>query len=143
MLDGTKRWVLLPMQNFTETPQAGERVEAILSTLLRTRGIVNLSLYLAPRETDSLPELDERRRYEQALQWARDHDYTYAVTGSVEEWRYKSGADGEAAVGISIQLLDVSTEKVLWSASGARSGWGRETLSGATQQLLHQMLRNR
>jgi hypothetical protein len=142
MLDGTKRWVLLPMQNLTETPQAGESVEAILATLLRAQGIINLSLYPTPHQTDALPEFDERRRYEEALRWARDHNYTYGVTGSVEEWRYKSGVDGEAAVGISIQLLDIGTEKILWSASGARAGWGRETLSGATQRLLLKMLRD-
>jgi hypothetical protein len=124
----SRLWVLLPVQNLTETPQAGERVEAILDSVLRAYGIVHLAHYSGAQETNALPEIDERRRFEQALTWARVHKYMYAVTGSVEEWRYRYGTDGEPAVGISLQLLDVDSGRVLWSSSGARSGWGRETL---------------
>ena len=54
------------------------------------------------RPTDTagvLPELDERRRAELALRWAKDKGFLYGVTGSVEEWRYRNGLDGEPAVG--------------------------------------------
>src|SRR5436190_22892434 len=47
-LDRRSQWVLLPLRNQTETPQAGERAEAILSTLLRSHGLADLADYGAP-----------------------------------------------------------------------------------------------
>lgn len=139
-LDAHARWVLLPVQNHGETPQAGERVEAILGTILRARGLSDLRDHAAPKETSGLPELDEKRRYESALAQARSDGFDYGVTGSVEEWRYRSGLDGEPAVGVTVQAVDVKSGRVLWSASGARSGWGRDTLSGTAEKLLSQLV---
>jgi hypothetical protein len=141
-LEAANRWVLLPVQNYAQTPQAGERVEAILATLVRGRGVNNLAVYPAVAETDGVPVLDERERYAKSLAWARQQGFDYAITGSVEEWRYKSGVEGEPAVGTSVQVVEVATGQVLWSACGARSGWGRETVSGTAQKLLKELLAN-
>jgi len=46
-LDAKSRWVLLPILNYADAPQAGERVEAILNTLLRSHGISALDKYPA------------------------------------------------------------------------------------------------
>jgi polysaccharide biosynthesis protein PelC len=37
-LEAGARWVILPLANHTETPQAGLRAEVILESLLRQRG---------------------------------------------------------------------------------------------------------
>lgn len=146
VLDTHARWALLPIINHAETPQAGERVQAILATLLRVRGVTDAQEYAAQQksdgETEGLPELDERRRFDEALNWAKAQGMTYGVTGSVEEWRYKSGADGEPAAGLSLQVIDITTGRVLWSATGARTGWGRESVSGTAQKLLKDLLRD-
>ncbi len=146
VLDTHARWALLPIMNHAETPQAGERTQAILATLLRVRGVVDAQEYAAHQkaegETEGLPELDRRRRFDEALNWAKVQGMTYGVTGSVEEWRYKSGADGEPAVGLSLQVIDIATGRVLWSATGARTGWGRESVSGTAQKLLKDLLRD-
>lgn len=139
-LDRAARWTLLPVLNNTEVPRAGERVESILGTLLRARGLENLAPYAAPADDAGLPELDERRRYEAVLNRARKEGYTYGVGGSVEEWRYRNGIDGEPAVGVTVQVVELASGKVVWSASGSRSGWGREVLSGTAQQLLSSMI---
>jgi hypothetical protein len=140
-LDRASRWVLLPLRNQTETPQAGERAEAILSTLLRARGLADLADFRSPSESaGELPELDERRRTERALAWARKQGYLYAVGGSVEEWRYRNGLDGEPAVGLTLQVVELLSGRVVWSASGARAGWGRDTLAGTAQQVLKSLL---
>ena len=60
----------------------------------------------------------------------------FAVMGSVEEWRYKVGIDGEPAVGVSLIVVDLSTDRVVWSASGGKSGWSRQALSAVAQTLL-------
>lgn len=130
-------WALLPVVNYAETPQAGQRAEAILFTLLHERG-VNLRRY-PPRTADALPELNDERRLQEAIDWARAANLRYGVTGSVEEWQYKAGLDGEPAVGLTVQVIDVASGRVLWSASGARSGWGYATLSGTAQELLQDL----
>lgn len=140
--DGGQRWVLLPVQNHSGVPQAGERVEGILGTLLPIRGLSNFQVYPMPDVGTALPELDERRRYEQSMVWARSHGFALGITGSVDEWRYKSGAEGEPAVGLNVQVVEIETGKVLWSATGARSGWGRETVGGTGQKLLRELLAN-
>lgn len=145
-LDTHARWALLPIMNHAETPQAGERAQAILATLLRVRGVVDAQEYAAHQKTEGeaegLPELDERRRFDEALNWAKGQGMTYGVTGSVEEWRYKSGTDGEPAAGVSLQVVDIASGRVLWSATGARTGWGRESVSGTAQKLLKDLLRD-
>ena len=56
--------------------------------------------------------------------------------GSVEEWRYKVGVDGEPAVGITLQLIDLPSGAVIWTASGSKTGWSREGLTATAQKLL-------
>jgi len=135
------RWAMLPFENHSEAPQAGERVEAMLATILRTRGVSGLEMYPAPKDDEAHLTASDRQRYEEALSWAQTQHVDYAVAGSVEEWRYKSGLDGEPAVGVSVRVFDVATKRVLWSASGTRSGTGGENASGAALSLMDSMVK--
>lgn len=133
------RWVALPWTNLADTPQAGERAEAILTTLLRARGI---QPDLPPVEGfgADLALADGRQRAEHALSWARKEGFAFAITGTVTEWSYRSGPEGEPAVGLSVMVVELPGGEVVWSASGARSGWAREPVSGAAQVLLEELL---
>lgn len=71
---------------------------------------------------------------------ANKHNFSYAVTGSVEEWQYKLGVGSEPAVGLTIRVIEVATGKVIWSASGSRSGWSTGSLSGTAQKLLRDLI---
>ena len=133
-------WALLPIMNFTETPQSGLRAEALLESLLRTGGVTNLKRYPANLNTESLFEPLERKAIELSLAWARNENFRYAMTGSVEEWRYKVGVDGEPAVGITLQLIDLPSGAVIWTASGSKTGWSREGLSAIAQKLLVELI---
>jgi hypothetical protein len=135
------RWVILPVVNNSETPQAGERLEAILDTLLRKGGVGTLDRYPPPKEDDTHLVSSDRQRYEAALEWARTAKYDFAVGGSVEEWRYKSGLDAEPAIGISMRVLEVSTGKVLWAATGTRTGGSNQNTSATAVELLDAMMR--
>jgi hypothetical protein len=64
----------------------------------------------------------------------------YALTGTVEEWRYKVGVDGEPAAGVTLQIIDVATGEMLWSGSGGKSGWSREALSAVAHKLIRSLL---
>ena len=140
-LETDAQWVLLPVANNSDTPQASEKLEAILPALLQTHGVTRLDVYSPPAESaTAIPILDDTVRFEQALAWARSRDFRYGITGSVEEWHYKSGVAREPAVGLSLRVLNINTGEVLWSASGARSGSGRETVSGTALDLAEKML---
>ncbi|MDE2149242.1 MAG: hypothetical protein KGJ55_05285 [Gammaproteobacteria bacterium] len=134
------RWAMLPMVNASETPLAGERAEAIAGTLLRKRGLADLTHYPPQTDASGLPELDDHRRLESALRWARSQNFRYGVSGAVSEWTYKTGLDGEPAVGLTLQVIDIASGRVLWSASGADSGWGYDSLSGTAQRLLNRLI---
>jgi len=133
-------WALLPVANLAETPMAGERSQAILATWLQKKGISTLHRYPAADNDTMLPGLNEQHRFRQALDWAKKQGYTYALTGSVEEWRYKSGLDGEPAVGLSLRIVDLRNGQVVWAASGSRTGWGYESLSGTANKLIGKLL---
>ncbi len=136
-LDRQARWLLLPLVNHSETPQAGQRAAAVAEFLLRRAGIEQLERY--PAVDDTLEPDDERVRQE-ALTWAKQQPARYAITGSVEEWHYKSGPDAEPAVALHLQVIELASGQVVWSAGGAKTGWGRESVSVLGQQLIRELL---
>ncbi len=135
-LDSKAAWVLLPIINHTATPQAGLRAEAILESLVRAQGVGDLRKYPARLNSESLFEPVERSAVDEALKWARKEQAVYALTGTVDEWRYKVGVDGEPAVGITLQLINMANGRVIWSATGSKTGWSREALSAVAQKLI-------
>ena len=139
VLDKDAKWVLLPMANHTETPQAALRMEAITETIFRVKGAMSLQTYPASLTQDSLFEPADDKAVEAALGWAQQSGARYAITGTVNEWRYKTGVDGEPAVGVTIKIIDVQTRQVIWSAAGGRTGWGREAVSAVAQKLLENL----
>lgn len=137
-IDPNASWVVLPFANHTETPLAGQRAEAIALALLQASG--NRQVKLHASEAASFFEPAAQSRQEEALTRARESGAQYALAGAVDEWRYKVGVDGEPVVGLSLQIIEVSNGKTLWSGSGGKSGWSREALSSIARQLLRQLL---
>lgn len=131
------RWGLVPLVNYSQTPQAGERSEQILLSVLSQRGLRPV-VYPKMQQDDALL-FDDGERLAAGMEWARRQGFDYVIGGSVEEWQYKSGLDGEPAVGISLRILEPATGRVIWSNSGARAGWSRESLSGTAQKVLRDL----
>lgn len=134
------KWALLPVVNHTESPQAGLRAEVITEALLRARGVGTLLRYPPALGPESLLEPAERKAQQEAQKWAREQGARYGILGAVDEWRYKVGVDGEPAVGIALQVIDLQSGDVLWSGVGARSGWSREALAAVAQKLIDSLL---
>ena len=140
-LERHAKWALLPIVNHTEVPQAGLRAETITEVLLRAQGIGNLHRYPATLNQDSLFEPAERKVVDAAMGWARGQGVRYVVTGAVDEWHYKVGIDGEPAVGMTLQIIDLEDgARVVWSSAASKSGWSREALSAVAQKLIKDML---
>ncbi len=133
------QWIVLPFENHSETPLASERVEALTLAALRTH---RLDASAAHVDVDpyQLPRHDDRRRYSEAMALARSTGIHYGVTGSVVEWRYKSGLDGEPAVGIAMHVIEIHSGETVWSGSFSRSGWSRESLAGTGQKVIDKLV---
>jgi polysaccharide biosynthesis protein PelC len=131
---------LLPIANHTDVPQAGLRAEAIAESSLRANGLRQLQMYPIALNPETLFEPSERKAQAEAEKWAKAQGIRYVVYGSVDEWRYKVGVDGEPAVGLVFQVKDLSTGQVVYSASGGKSGWSREALSAVAQKLTVDLL---
>jgi polysaccharide biosynthesis protein PelC len=136
-----QEWVVLPFLNNTETPYAAERAEAVVTALLYTRGVQRLSAYPATVKEDEqmLPDRGTKRRHD-ALEWAKKKGIRYALVGTVTEWRYKVGLDGEPVAGVTLQVLDLQDGSVLWSGSGSKSGWSRDAVSAVAQQVMEKLV---
>lgn len=139
-LDRNAKWGIVPFVNNTETPQAGLRAESIAEGLLRSSQSLDLQHYPANLNNETLFEPMDRKQRDAALNWAKDQGIRYALSGSVEEWRYKVGVDGEPAVGLTLQVVDVPTGNVVWSAVGSSTGWSREALSAVAQKLTRKLI---
>ncbi len=139
VLEKKVQWAMLPIINRTETPQAGLRAEAITESLLLVRR-VPLKKFTASLNREGIFDESEEKLMKEAIGWAKQSGARYAVTGTVDEWRYKVGIDGEPAVGVTLKIIDLSNDAVVWSGAGARAGWSRESLSGTAQKLIDEML---
>jgi TolB-like protein len=139
-LDQSASWVVLPFTNHSDTPQAGMRLEALLDSQLRSRGVASLQRYPVEASPELMFDPRESKLQERARQWAKGQRARYGVTGSINEWRYKVGVDGEPAVGLTLQIIDFESDRVVYTASGARTGWSREALSAVAQKLTADIL---
>jgi len=139
-LSRTESWILLPLENLAETPRASERAENLLESYLRNRGLQHLKTYPQDDNESLSLLLNDKKRIEKAKTWAKQKNIRYALTGSVQEWRYKTGLDGEPAVGLTLKLIDLQTDKIIWNGSASRTGWGYENLTGTASKVIEGLL---
>jgi TolB-like protein len=133
--------VVFPISNLTETPQADEKATAIATNLLRIKGFSHVAAYPVKTLKPALiPGVKVPVKEAVLLAWARDQGARYALSGSVNEWNYKVGMDGEPVVGMNLELINVDSGKHIWSAVGSESGGSRTAVSEVAIHLMQTML---
>ena len=132
-------FALIPFANHSNTPMASENVQAIVSSELKAKAVKTLCYNSEVEATDLKSLLDDEFDRKLALQWLDKVEYNYVITGSVDEWNYKAGLDGEPVVGITIEIRDRSGRTV-YQKTGTRSGFGRESLNYAGQKVVSNIL---
>lgn len=138
--DAAQGWALLPINNLSDTPQADAQALIMLETQLRTHGVREVAVY-APLQTVSLRTLlNPASQLSEAMDWARKSGYRYGLTGTINEWNYRSGADKEPVVGMNMKLVDINTGEVLWQANAARTGWGYASLPALADTVIADLL---
>ena len=133
---------VIPFSNYTETPLAGERAMSITAATLESGGFAHVVIYQQRDNSNTLlPGMSKSVSQKVLLQWASRTGSRYLMTGSVNEWTYKVGLDGEPAVGLSLQLIDLRTKRIVWTAVGSQSGFSRMAVSTVAQELINTMLK--
>ena len=133
-------WCVVAPMNNTSTPYAGGRVQQQLAALLAARGLPHVLLAPSRDGSGPLPIGEDAKGQAQALAWAHRHDARYALLGSVDEWHYKIGLDGQPAVGFTLRLIDLQSGKSLWSGAVSASGGSREGLAVLSERTLSRLL---
>lgn len=120
--------------------RGGRSAAALAATVLRANGLADVRLAPADGDGNAMFDTAQRDTGERRLAWAREHHVKYVLAGAVEEWRYKVGVDGEPVAGLTFELVDVESGRVVWSAAGTRSGWSRSSLSSVANALVGRLL---
>jgi hypothetical protein len=126
-LDHRKPFYVMPFTNQSNMPMAQSQVEEIMASALSARGL-SVKVYPKSQVNDIQASLEPEKRFEAAQTWVSQQPEGYLIQGSVHEWQYKFGLDGEPAVGFTMTVNDMNQVE-LWRASTSRSGWGRESIS--------------
>jgi|UniRef100_A0A7C5X2G1 hypothetical protein len=127
-------YAVLPFENYTETPYAGYRVASILEGVLASKGYNLIPRVWSIKEREPTEEEIEKLREIAVKNGAR-----YIVYGSVNEFRYKTGLDGEPAVSMTIFVYDAKENKVVKNVAVSGSGWVHESLGTLAQKLLNRV----
>jgi TolB-like protein len=137
------KWGIVPFTNNTEVPQAGYRAMSMTMGLLEVKGVRNIKILKSNETCNQLivcptgnPSL------QRILTWARHHNVQFVMTGTVNEWVYKVGLDGEPVASVALQLYEVNHGTMIWNSVGSKFGTTRSSLGNTGQKLLQDMLWN-
>lgn len=135
-----QRWALLPIDNLSQTPQAGKQALIMIESSLRRRGVNDLSVWQEQEDLTLKALLDTTGQLDKARQWGVRSGARYGLSGTVHEWHYRSDPEREPAVGVSLKMVDLQSGEVLWQSTHSRTGWGYSSLSGVAGETLNEML---
>ncbi|TAL86542.1 MAG: penicillin-binding protein activator LpoB [Rhodanobacter sp.] len=139
-LDPAATWVVAPLINNTATPYAGQRAARLIQALLAQRA--GTQVLIAPTSADpsGLPIDNGQAAEKAARRFAVDKNARYLVSGSVDEWHYKIGLDGQPAVGFTVTVVDLGSGKTLWTGAASASGGSREGVAVLAQDTLDRLV---
>jgi TolB-like protein len=135
-----KIYAITPFWNYTETPMAGLRASSIVESVLAKEQIRVKSLI------GNSNEMGESKSKQKFLTMKKDEAKAsgaeYLITGDVQEWRYKTGIDGEPVVSYSVKVIDLKKDRVIYSSVGAKSGWGHKSIGVVAQEIAIELIPN-
>lgn len=138
------RVALVPFENLTSYPQAGQIMADLLATELYDRRVFNLmeSTELRRELTKRKIDAEQLARSTVAAELAATLGVDAVIVGSVSEFSYQHGLHEEPTVGVNVRLVTAGDSKVLWAASYSDTGRGllrRDSLNEAAQRVVQRM----
>ncbi|MBX2883480.1 MAG: DUF4136 domain-containing protein [Granulosicoccus sp.] len=140
-VESSRPWAILPIANYSTTPKADETLATLVETRLRSRGVRQLESFRSQESLSLVSLLDKTPDNTALIQKALSQGYQYGITGSVLEWHYKSGPDREPAVGLSLKVIDLASQQVVWQGSASRTGWAYSNLSSVADKVIRDLLK--
>lgn len=137
-LDKQKTIYIMPLTNQSNMPMAQAQAEQLLASAVAQNGL-NVKVYPKHKVNDLHASMEPEKRLQEAEVWLFKQVPGYVIEGSVQEWQYKYGLDGEPAVGFSL-ILKNSSNEILWRGSVSRSGWGRESITQIALEAMDDIL---
>lgn len=136
-------WAILPFVNNTETPMANARAAAMAAGVLQSDGLQLRGNLPISTRTEALLGGDWKKEYASALRAARSDGARYALDGSVDEWDYRAGINAEPEVAMTLWVVDVASDRVIWSGVGSAHGGslGRGGTGTVGQRLIQRLLK--
>ena len=134
-LDRKVIYAVLPFENNTETPMAGLKVSTIVEGVMKAKGYIIANRIWEERKDDY-----SQKEIKGFMDSAKQQGSQYAVSGQINEWRYKTGIDGEPAVSLVLTLYDTEKGTVIWSGVVSKSGWSYESLGVITQKIVDKII---
>lgn len=135
-----KKYAISSFWNYTETPMAGLRASTIVESVLSEKNILLYSLIDGSDEVElSSTKIDFLKN---KIETAKNMGADYLITGNVQEWRYKTGIDGEPVVSYSIKIINLKANTVVFNGVGAQSGWGHKSIGVVAQEIAEDIAPN-
>ena len=123
---------IIPFVNLTQTPMAGYKVASIVNGVMKTKGY-NVKLFgfsgeeYTPEEINTLLNKADKR---------------YIITGYVNEYRYRTGIDGEPASSVTIKVYDKKEHKYIYTSTFSITGDTYNSLGVITQEAINNVIKN-
>ena len=133
-LASNARVVVVPFYNTSDTESAGATAAIMTSSELQIKHIEVANI---PFRDHKKMKHNEYRNMSARCAWAKDHNISYIMKGSINEWGYIKGSTGEVpVVAMTMQLRDTSTCKIVWNAVGNKTETSAIIASGTAQRLI-------
>lgn len=133
-----KKYAIASFWNYTETPMAGLRASTIVESVLSKNSIDISSLIGGSEEIESAKSKKEFLNNKKIE--AKSLGADYLITGDVQEWRYKTGIDGEPVVSFGITIIELQSDKVIFNGVGAKSAWGHKSIGVVAQEIAQKLI---
>lgn len=136
---------ILPLDNWTNRPNAGEITAQLLASEFYSQGLFQL----APESSvaAALGQMSDGTAgggspFPDPKALADKLDVDAVLTGSVSEYGYKHTLKEEPAVGFNVRLIRRSDGRVIWSSSQSEVGDGKraESVNQLAQRVIQRMV---
>ncbi len=141
-LSTNDKMAVAPFENNTKRAAAGTQVQSVAVKTLHIRGFQKIAVLLPVREKKRNVIVHKRApQYKAQAERAKRQAARYLVTGVVTEWSSLERLGCESLVGVTIQLVDTQSGRIIWTADGSKQGRNPGALATAiTEELITAML---
>lgn len=137
-LSSDKVYAITAFSNYSQTPKAGLSAASIVESVLAEENIVVHSIIIGSEDVKSKKSQEELFAIQKAK--AKQLKADYLITGDVQEWRYKTGIDGEPVVSYSIKVIDLKNSAIVFNGVGAKSSWGHKSIGVIAQEIAQDLI---